>query len=248
MKHFNNSNNIKNLKIVITTILMVTARISYSHTDTSNLVKKAEEIIASYYTERFNITSNQDGIITVSGEAETLFDKLKIGELISWVEGVKELNNKIEVKTDMLPNKIIKINIEDELERNNAILEPEKINITVKDGTVHLSGTVNNIREKLLAQSISAWQNGVTGMTTDLVVLSPAKARSDENLKEIFSDILKRNFSLEKNITVRVNNGEVYLSGRTRSMYAKNLIPEKIRNVPGVKEVINKISLEKNIY
>jgi len=244
MKSANKTNIVKNLKTLFSIIFIITAQISYSQVDANRLVKKAEDMVGSYYTEIFNISSNQNGTITVKGEVETLFDKLKIGELISWVEGVKNVNNEIEVRTALLPDGIIKENINEEFQRKNVILEPEKINVTVKDGTVHLSGTVNNFKEKLIAQSIASWQNGVTGMTVDLDVLSPAKATSDENLREISSDILKRDFSLERDIKIKVNNGEVYLSGKARSLYAQNHIPKKIQNVPRVKNVINEISLE----
>ena len=83
-------------------------------------------------------------------------------------------------------------------------------------------------------------------MKSTIKVLSPATAKSDENLKEIIGDILNRYFSLEKNVKFNVNNGEVHLYGQTSSLYAKNNIQQEIQKLLGVKDVINEISVKSN--
>ena len=225
-------------------LILITTGQSYPHVNSDKLINKVENKIANYYSETFEVSANNNGNVTIGGEVGTLFDKLKIGELISQVEGVKSLNNNIDVNTTMLPDAAIKANIEEDLQRNNVILEPEKINVDVKNRFVHLSGTVSYYREKVMAQTVVSWEDGVTGMSSDIAVLSPVAARSDANLTEIVTDLLNKNYPLEKNVKFRINNGVVDLYGTVTNLYAKNNIPEDIQHVIGIKNVINEIKVE----
>lgn len=232
----------------MTTLLIFLMNIlAYSQVDKKTLVSKIEDKIANYYIETFNISVDENDVVTIEGEVGILYDKLKIGELISQVEGVKEVNNKITVRNEITADDIIKVNIEDELQRNDAILEPKKIKVEVNDGVVTLSSTVSYFREKQMAQTIASWQDGVSDLKSNLVVMSPVSARSDDNLKEIISDILDKNYPLEKNVKFDVSNGEVDLYGSTRSLYAKKHIQEDIQHLLGVNRVINTIEVIKDL-
>ncbi|MCL4279247.1 MAG: BON domain-containing protein, partial [Ignavibacteriaceae bacterium] len=148
---------IKSLLFLSTMLsLMVTNR-GVSQIDTGKLVTDVENKIENYYTENFKISADKNGIVSISGEVNTLFDKLKIGELVSEVKGVKEIHNNIQVQNVITADDIIKANIENETKLNDAILEPEKIKIEVNNGVVTLSGTVSYFREKLMMQTISSW-------------------------------------------------------------------------------------------
>ena len=232
--------------LLVTIYVVITAGNSPAQVNTNQLQDRVIKHLANYYTNEFTISADQQGIITVRGEMNTLFDKLKIGELISQVKGVRGIKNMIDVNSDITADDIIRANIEHELDRNNAILEPEKIKVDVNNGVVDLSGTVSYFREKLLAQSIASWQDGVTDMKSNIKVLSPASARSDENLKEIIGDIINRYFSFEKNVKFDINKGVVHLYGPVTSLYAKNHIQEEIQRVLGVKDVKNEIEVENN--
>jgi osmotically-inducible protein OsmY len=231
---------------IFSIILLSASSINFAQVDTKQLENEVWQKISNYYLEKFNISADQTGVIAIEGEVSTLFDKLKIGELISQVEGVRRINNKIGVRTATTADNTIKANIEYELQINSVILEPERIKVEVNKGVVNLSGTVSYFREKLMAQSIATWQDGVTDMTSNLVVLSPTVAKSDDNLEEVISDILKKHFSSEKNARFKVLNGEVNLYGSVGSLYAKNHIQEEIHHLLGVKDVINEIRLENN--
>jgi osmotically-inducible protein OsmY len=95
-----------------------------------------------------------------------------------------------------------------------------------------------------MAQSIASWQDGIVGMTDDLVVLSPAAAKSDDNLKEVIGDLLRKEFILENNVRFDVKDGIVHLYGTAKSLWAKYHIQESIQRILGVKDVINEINVE----
>ncbi|MCW8813565.1 MAG: BON domain-containing protein [Chlorobium sp.] len=227
-------------------LFLITTDKSYSQVNTDKLVNNVEDKISNYYTENFQVSADEKGVVTIGGEVGTLYDKLKIGELISQVAGVKEINNKISVQNEITANNIIKDNIENELQRNDAILEPEKIKVEVNNGIVTLSGSVSYFREKQMAESIASWQDGVSDLINNINVMSPATAKSDANLTEIIIDLLNKNYSLENNVKFDTNNGIVDLYGTVTSLYAKNHIQEDIQHIIGVKTVINEISVVNN--
>ena len=235
-------------KILFLTSIIVLFSSAYiiPRIDVNHLQDKVMQKISGYYPDEFDVTADQNGVINVSGEVNTLFDKLKVAELISQVKGVSKINNNIEVETEPAVDDEIKANIEYELKLNNVILEPEKIIVEVKNGIVNLSGTVSSFREKLMAQTIASWQNGVTDMKSNITVLSPAAARSDDNLRSIVKDILKDRFSLEDHIKFNINNGVVDLSGSAKSLYAKDKIEDEVRQIIGVKKVINELTVEQS--
>jgi len=224
---------------------MVTNR-GVSQIDTGKLVTDVENKIENYYTENFKISADKNGIVSISGEVNTLFDKLKIGELVSEVKGVKEIHNNIQVQNVITADDIIKANIENETKLNDAILEPEKIKIEVNNGVVTLSGTVSYFREKLMMQTIASWQDGVSDLIDQISVMSPSAAESDANLAEIIIDLLNKNFPLEKNIMFDINNGSVNLYGTVNDLYAKNHIQEDIQRIIGVKNVVNEMKIINN--
>ncbi|MBV6420389.1 MAG: hypothetical protein DAHOPDDO_01631 [Ignavibacteriaceae bacterium] len=237
---------IKSLLFLSTMLsLMVTNR-GVSQIDTGKLVTDVENKIENYYTENFKISADKNGIVSISGEVNTLFDKLKIGELVSEVKGVKEIHNNIQVQNVITADDIIKANIENETKLNDAILEPEKIKIEVNNGVVTLSGTVSYFREKLMMQTIASWQDGVSDLIDHISVMSPSAAKSDANLTEIIIDLLNKNFPLEKNIMFDINNGSVNLYGTVNDLYAKNHIQEDIQRIIGVKNVVNEMKIINN--
>ncbi len=239
--------NSKNKILLLTsfTILFSVASI-FPQSNPGQLKEQVLQKISGYYPDEFDVTVDQTGAVTISGDVNTLFDKLKITELISRVNGVSKINNNIEIQTEPTIDEEIKANIEEELKLNNVILEPDKINVEVKNGVVYLTGTVSYFREKLMAQTIASWQDGVTDMKSSIKVLSPMAARSDDNLYSIINDILKNRFGLEDKVKFNVNDGVVDLLGSVKSLYSKDKIAEEIQQIIGVKKVLNELSVEQS--
>jgi osmotically-inducible protein OsmY len=226
-------------------LFLALSSVGYSQIETKDLQTRVRSHIADYYTEDVTVRADKDGIITVEGEADNLFDKLKTSEIISEVKGVRGIVNNMSVHNELTVDAEIQSNIVHELERNDAIMEPEKIKVDVKNGVVQLTGTVSFFREKLLAQSIASWQDGVSDMISNIKVLSPAVARSDENLKGIIADVFERFFPLETHVVYSVHNGEVQLGGTVRDLWAKRHIEEEIQRLIGVHNVVNALEVEK---
>lgn len=213
-----------------------------AQTNPKVLEDNARNIIDKYYSdEDFTVSVNDQDVLTLSGTVNTLYDKLKLQELIARIPGIKKINSEVDITSSLLPDKEIETNILDEIKYNRSILEPEKIKVAAHNGVVTLSGEVNYYPEKLMVQSIASWQDGVKDMISNIKVLPPAIAKSDENLYEIITDELKDNFPLEKDVVVEVKNGSVTISGAVKNLWLKNQIEDSIHHIVGVNSVLNNL-------
>ena len=216
---------------------------SFAAMQSSNdkLADKVETAIYNHYHKNFDIAVNNDHSVTVTGQVNTYYDKLRIFQIVSKVKGVMDIDDNVIVNTPILPDNEIRDNINHELKMVSSILEPERINVGVDNGEVILSGKVSFYREKLMVQTVASWEKGVKGITNDLKVLPPSKAVSDANLKIILNDILNNQFSMERNVSFTVNHGIVDLYGTVDDLYAKNHIQDEFSSIIGIVKVNNNL-------
>ncbi len=139
----------------------------------------------------------------------SLFDRLRIFEIVAKVPGVKFIVNNLDVITDMIPDKMILNNILNQLGKILSILEPIRIKVSVTNGFVFLTGEVSYYREKIMTETVASWQQGVKGIENEITVLPSQKAVSDDKLKIILQEILKNHFGIEKTVTFMVRNRTV---------------------------------------
>ncbi len=208
------------------------------------LKAKIEDVLARYYEEPFDVTVTNDGEVTIKGTVHTLYDKLRVFEIMTKIRGVRIIHNLLVVDTPRLPDKIVQTNVENEIKIAHSILEPDRIKVHVDNGVVFLSGEVSFYREKLEAQTLASWQKGVLGIVNNIQVLPPKKAVSDDNLRFILREVLKNQFpTVEKEVKFTVNKGVVTVNGRVHTMWERNKITEEFSRIRGVRKVINNLKI-----
>jgi osmotically-inducible protein OsmY len=211
----------------------------------SKLYVRIQNELGRYYDQFFDVSVKDNGVVIIKGTVPSYWDKLNIFSIISKVRGVHEISDQLIVNTGMAADNTIKDNIEREYVENKAILEPEKIKVTVNSGHVILQGDVNYYRESLIALDIASWQDGVTSVDNRLKVLSVKKELSDKNLEEIVQDILHRFYPLEeKNISLKVSDGNVFLNGKVKGLWIYNAIGKDIKHIRGIKNIHNDIVVD----
>lgn len=94
------------------------------------------------------------GVVTLTGEVEWHSERSQIESLVTHIQGVKKINNQIILKKKLTPDDV-KQQINDALERN-AKLEASRVNITVNNDEVTLTGTVKAFYERNLVEA-AAW-------------------------------------------------------------------------------------------
>ncbi len=205
---------------------------------------KIEDVLARYYEEPFDITATDNGEVTIKGTVHTLYDKLRVFEIVSKIRGVRVIHNLLNVDTPTLPDDIIQSNIENELHIVRSILEPDRIKVHVDNGIVFLSGEVSFYREKLAAETVASWQKGVLGIVNNIKVLPPKKAVSDDNLRFILREVLKDQFpTVQDQVKFTVNKGVVTVTGRVHTMWEKKNITDEFSRIRGVRKVINNLKI-----
>jgi osmotically-inducible protein OsmY len=121
------------------------------------------------------------------------------------------------------------------------------IGVTVSDGgIVRLSGEVGSYAEKLAAEKATRRIAGVQAVVENLKVkLLPGLMQSDELIARDAINALRMNISVPKDkVTVTVEAGWITVAGTVPWFYQRRAAEKAVRNLYGVKGVINSITVE----
>lgn len=144
----------------------------------------------------------------------------------------------VEIKEDVL----------DELAWQPNIDETE-IGVIVEDGVVTLSGVVNSYAKKIAAEKAVKSVMGVKALAGDIEVkYGDAFKKSDKEIAKAVVDAIEWNSAVpEKDITIKVEDGWVYLSGEVKWEYQKNAAKRAVQNLLGVRNVSNNIKIKQSV-
>ncbi len=128
-------------------------------------------------------------------------------------------------------------------ERN--ITETE-IGVIVEDGIVTLSGVVDSYTKKLEAEKAAKKVEGVKAVAIDIEVKYGTDYRkTDKEIAKAVTNALAWDISVPKDkISVKVEDGWVYLSGDVDWFYQKYGAKKAVENLLGVKDVISTIQIK----
>ena len=131
-------------------------------------------------------------------------------------------------------------------ERN--ITETE-IGIIVENGVVTLSGVVDSYTKKLAAEKAAKKVDGVKAVALDIEVkYGTDYKKTDKEIAKAVINALQWNISVpDDKITIKVEDGWVYLSGELKWFYQKDAAKKAVENLLGVKGVINSIQIKQAV-
>jgi osmotically-inducible protein OsmY len=131
-----------------------------------------------------------------------------------------------------------------ELQWDPQIADPDAIGVAVKDGAVTLTGHVSSYPEKLAAAKAAERVYGVKAVANDLEVRLPGLPRADDEIARAIAHILEWNVSIPPDrVKARVQGGVVTLEGQVDHDYQRREVERMVRNVRGVVNVINLITV-----
>lgn len=138
----------------------------------------------------------------------------------------------------------IKRDVQDELIWEPSIDEA-RIGVSVEEGVVTLSGEVDSYALKMAVEKAAKRVKGVKAVAEDIVVnYGMETEKSDTEIAKAVVHALKWHASVpEDSIIPKVENGWVYLSGKVRWGYQKESAKNAIKELSGVKGVINSITI-----
>jgi osmotically-inducible protein OsmY len=117
----------------------------------------------------------RDGIVTLFGTVNTDADKRTAEEQAKKVEGVKSVQNDLQVVPEVAAKRVekrddqVKDAVEKRLE-NRPALKDDKIAVEVNNGVVRLTGTVDGFGERMTAVTVTRSTDGVKSVIDDLQI------------------------------------------------------------------------------
>jgi osmotically-inducible protein OsmY len=198
-----------------------------------------------------------DGTVKLNGEVGSPATKRRAA-IISWVNGVKEVNTdeiKIEpfLKNTLLKKTVFKSDSEIKDAIKDAYFYDPRVfsfnpTVEVKYGEVTLNGSVNSLAAKYAAEEDAHNTTGVFKVVNNLKV-DPSIVRSDANIKSDVIEMLKLNLtdSQFKKINIDVKNGSVILTGDVNNPFIKNVAFNAASRINGVKNIESNLTLKNRL-
>lgn len=142
----------------------------------------------------------------------------------------------------------IKRDVQDELIWEPSIDET-RIGVSVEDGVVTLSGEVDSYAKKIAAEKAAKRVRGVRAVAEDIIVnYGMEEEKTDTEIAKAVVNALQWHASVpEDSVIPKVENGWVYLSGQVRWGYQKESAKNAIKDLSGVKGVINSITISQGV-
>jgi len=137
-------------------------------------------LLASSKTPGFDINVDTDGgVVTLFGIVDSQAAKDAAGAEVRKVDGVKSLVNELQVVAPGKQEAVIENDgaIDDAVSKRldgNERLKGSAIKVDVKNGVVHLTGSVDNQSDRITALTVTRSTMGVRGLVDDLKIVLPA--------------------------------------------------------------------------
>jgi osmotically-inducible protein OsmY len=201
------------------------------------------------------IQVTNDSIVTLTGTVSEWSHRSLAEETVAGLPGVKRVDNKLETKggqpaenSDVWIGMKVKTTLM--FHRNVSGL---KTDVDVKEGNVTLKGQASSEAQKELTTEYARDIDGVKSVKNDMTVEKPGKT-TVEKVGEYIDDasitsqvklalLFHRSTSVIKT-RVETKDGNVTLTGVAKNGAEKDLAGKLVRDINGVKEVKNEMTVE----
>jgi len=162
-----------------------------------------------------------DGIVTLTGEVNSLLASHRAAEIATTVKGVRAVVNRLDVRVyEDMTDKQIRQNVSNAL-LNDPATDSYEVAVTVNDGVVTLKGDVDSFQEKHLSEKVARGVKGVREINNKIDI-DFDEDRLDTELRKEIAQLLRWNTLIDDAlIDVKVDGGNVTLTGTVGSAAEK---------------------------
>jgi osmotically-inducible protein OsmY len=182
-----------------------------------------------------------DGVITLTGEVPSYFEKIEAEHIAGNVSGVKAIAEELKVK---LPSFYERTDTDIAESALNALawnigVPRDQAKVKVENGWVTLTGQVEWYFHKMAAENAVHHLMGVKGVT-NLMTVKPKAIATASEIKTNIENAFKRTALVDaQKISISVDGGKVTLKGNTHSRKEKDDAGEYAWAARGVSAVEN---------
>lgn len=202
-----------------------------------------------------DVTVDDDHVVELSGAIGSARMKRRL-KTMAWVNGVSDVkSDEVEVRwwvDDTMKRKTELVDVSDEVIRESVthalLYDPRvagfKTAVSVSNGMVTLTGTVDNLEAKHAAEQDARNTLGVTWVR-NFIRVRPDLVPTDQKLERQVREALARDvYVWSDDVAVDVRNGLVTLAGEVNTSYEKKRADEVARSVNGVAMVVNNVNYD----
>lgn len=164
-----------------------------------------------------------DGVVTLDGTVQSFRRKLAAHEIATQFDDVRELHNNLAVEhsytaTDADVASFVRSSLE-----ADADITKETITVSVKQGTVTLSGNVVSPWERAQAEDIARSAKGVRDVHNLLLCDGSEKAADEQMSEQIRSALTHARGLRDAEIQVAISHVALVLSGEVDHLWQKEM-------------------------
>lgn len=204
-----------------------------------------DELYWDYRVDASNVKAEvSDGKVTLTGSVPS-YSARNAAVTAAWgLDGVRDVTNLLAVRFPPTFDVPTDVEIKNSAERTlawNLDVYNADIDLTVTVGLVKMEGTVDAYWKRWKAEDLVSNLRGVVDVENHLAVV-PSESYVDKDIAKDIEGALERNLYVNaEEVTVRVENGKVTLTGSVSSYYARGRAYDAAAFTPGVLEVDNHI-------
>jgi osmotically-inducible protein OsmY len=187
----------------------------------------------------------KNGMVSLKGQVPFLSIKREVEQDVNNTLGVQSVQNLIEVEADTSLNDAdIRKRINGALSRD-PVLTRFGLDVSVRKGTALLTGTVESIYERNLAENVSSRVRGVHSIQNQIVFSTPEIHKTDWEIQlDIDNQVWWSPFLSGQDIVATVQDGKATLTGSVDHVHQR-LIAEQQAFEAGASAVHNQLRVGK---
>lgn len=184
------------------------------------------------------LVTTAQGVVSLTGSVSSFSDRQRAEELCRRINGVEGVESQLAVQSTA-ESRSNTARVVERLVANDPVLREQRLTVEDRQGIVYLRGTVPNEYQNLHAERIVRMLLPGTGSIRSEIRV---RSQSDDSLRTIALERLRSDRRIMALLVdVQVEQQIVRLNGYVESQRQKDLAESRIRSLPDVRDVENRL-------